>query len=127
MVKKCRVLLVDDEKDIVFVIKKGLERHGLEVDGYTDPAEALAKFVPGLHDLLILDIRMPGMSGIQLFRSIRAKDEKIRVLFLTAFEIEEHEWRLVLPSVDVNGFIKKPIRLEELVNVISQIKMAQMQ
>jgi CheY-like chemotaxis protein len=68
MVKKCRILLVDDEKDIVTVIKKGLEKRGLEVDIYTDPLEALSKFTPQLYDLLILDSRMPGMSGIQLLK-----------------------------------------------------------
>ena len=127
MVKKCRILLVDDEKDIVFIIKKGLERHGFDVDGYADPAEALANFVPGRHDLLILDIRMPGMSGIQLFKKIREIDEKIMVMFLTAFEIEEQEWSIVFPSVDVDGFIKKPIRLEDLVGAIVKIKTAALQ
>jgi CheY-like chemotaxis protein len=127
MVKKCRILLVDDEKDIVTVIKKGLEKRGLEVDVYTDPLEALSRFTPRLYDLLILDIRMPGMSGIQLLKKLRAIDEKIRVLFLTAFEIEENEWYLVLPGVDVNGFIKKPVRLEDLFNTISKIKTAQLQ
>ena len=47
--------------------------------------------------------------------------------FLTAFEIEENEWYLVLPGVDVIGFIKKPVRLEELFKVISKIKTAQLQ
>jgi two-component system catabolic regulation response regulator CreB len=127
MDKKCRILLVDDEKDIVTVIKKGLEKHGFEVDGCTSPMEALTKFKIGVHDLLILDIRMPGMSGIQLFRKIKEMDEKIRVLFLTAFEIEEDEWRLVLPNVDANGFVKKPARLEDLVSTIYQIKTARAQ
>jgi CheY-like chemotaxis protein len=127
MVKKCRILLVDDEKDIVTVVKKGLEKRGLEVDVYTDPLEALSRFTARLYDLLILDIRMPGMSGIQLLKRLRAIDEKIRVLFLTAFEIEENEWYLVLPGVDVNGFIKKPVRLEDLFNTISKIKTAQLQ
>jgi two-component system catabolic regulation response regulator CreB len=127
MDKKCRILLVDDEKDIVTVIKKGLEKHGFEVDGCTSPMEALTKFKIGIHDLLILDIRMPGMSGIQLFRKIKEMDEKIRVLFLTAFEIEEDEWRLVLPNVDANGFVKKPARLEDLVSTIYQIKTARAQ
>jgi CheY-like chemotaxis protein len=70
---------------------------------------------------------MPGMSGIQLFRKIKEMDEKIRVLFLTAFEIEEDEWRLVLPNVDANGFVKKPARLEDLVSTIYQIKTARAQ
>jgi DNA-binding response OmpR family regulator len=115
-------LLVDDEEDIVSIIKKGLEAHGLEVDGFTSPFEALSSFKAGAHDLLILDIRMPGMTGIQLFREIRNLDADVKVLFLTAFEIQEKEWQMVLPNTDANGFIKKPVRIEYLVNTIVRLK-----
>ena len=122
MKKKCKILLVDDEEDVVSVIKKGLEIHGFEVDAFTSPLEALSRFRAGDHDLLILDIRMPGMTGIQLFREIRNLDANVKVLFLTAFEIQEKEWQMVLPHTDANGFIRKPVRIEHLINTIAQIK-----
>ncbi len=122
MARKCRILLVDDERDIVYVIKMGLEQNGFEVDAYTDPIGALASFKPSLYDLLILDIRMPGMTGIQLFKEIRTMDANAKVLFLTAFEIQEKEWHMVLPSTKVNGFIKKPVTIYSIINAISQVK-----
>ena len=122
MAKKCNILLVDDEEDIVAILKKGLEQNGFKVDAYSDPMKALSNFRAGEHDLLISDIRMPGMTGLQLFRSIRQMDGEVKVLFLTAFDILEKEWRMVLPSTDASGFIKKPVRLVDLVNAIEQLK-----
>jgi DNA-binding NtrC family response regulator len=122
MAKKCKILLVDDEKDIVNVLKKGLEQNGFEVDAFTDPREALSAFKAGVHDLLIFDIRMPGMTGIQLYKEIKDIDENVRVLFLTAFEIQEKEWHLVLPHTEATGFIKKPVTIQYLVNAIKRAK-----
>jgi len=116
-----RILVVDDEKYIVNVIGKGLEDNGFEVDAFTDPRKALSNFKTGIYDLLILDIRMPGMSGIQLFKEMRKIDDTVKVIFLTSFEIQEKEWRMVLPSTEVNGFIKKSVATKRLMKVISEI------
>src|SRR5581483_2302316 len=116
-----RILVVDDEKYIVNVIGKGLEENGFEVDAFTDPRKALSNFKTGIYDLLILDIRMPGMSGIQLFKEMRKIDDTVKVIFLTSFEIQEKEWRMVLPSTEVNGFIKKSVATKRLMKVISEI------
>lgn len=124
MIKKCKILLVDDERDVVDVLKRGLEQYGFEVDAYTSPTEALASFKVGVHDLLVLDIRMPGLTGIQLFKEIRTIDPKVKALFLTAFEIHEKEWHIMFPSTDVSAFIKKPVRIHQLVSAISQVKVS---
>ena len=58
------ILIVDDESDITLSLKLGLERYGFRVSTYNDPALALSEFKAGLYDLLIADIRMPGMSII---------------------------------------------------------------
>lgn len=120
--QKCRILLVDDEQDIVFVIKNGLARHGFEVDAYTDPKKALADFRPQIYDLLISDIRMPGLTGIKLFKELKAIDKRISVLFLTAFEIQEKERQSILPYEGAREFIEKPVTLQYLVNAIIRLK-----
>jgi len=125
LANKFRLLLVEDEIDILNVIKRGLENHGFKVDAFTDPSRALAGVWAGMHDLLILDIRMPGMSGIQLFKEIKNIGPSVKALFLTAFEVHEKEWHMVLPHSEVNGFIKKPVHIEHLVNAIDQIKASQ--
>src|SRR5215216_6339820 len=84
--KKYRVMIVDDEQDITAIFKIGLEKNQFIVTTFNDPLEALSKFRPRLYDLLILDTRMPGMNGFQLYEKIRALDDNVRVCFLTAFE-----------------------------------------
>ena len=58
-----KILFVDDEPDIIYSIKRVLEANGFVVDSYTDPILALSNFKPRLYDLLILDIKMPKISG----------------------------------------------------------------
>ena len=119
-------MLVDDENDVVAMLKTGLEKHGLEVDAFTSPSVALSAYSADRHELLIIDIRMQEMSGIQLFREIRSIDANAKVLFLTAFEVQEKEWHLVLPNTDVQGFIKKPVLLAELIDAVERIKSTSM-
>jgi DNA-binding response OmpR family regulator len=58
--KKFKVMIVDDEQDITTIFKMGLEYYQFIVTTFNDPVEALSKFRPGMYDILILDIRMPG-------------------------------------------------------------------
>lgn len=66
-----RILVVDDEYDITLAIKVVLEENGFKVDSFNDASEALENFSTGLHDLVILDVKMPGMSGFSLYSKIR--------------------------------------------------------
>jgi DNA-binding response OmpR family regulator len=116
-----RILIVDDEVDIVTVYQSGLNRDGFEVKGYSDPEEALLNFEPGAYDLAILDIRMPKMNGFELCREIKKRDEKIKIFFMTAFEIQLSEFEKVLPSTKVDGFIKKPIRIADLRSTVQKL------
>ena len=97
--KQNRILIVDDEVDIVTVYKSGLQRNGFEVESYSDPDQALLNFKPGAYDLAILDIRMPKMNGFQLCKAIRKLDENVKIFFMTAFEIQLSEFEKVLPSI----------------------------
>src|SRR5262245_66040210 len=80
-----RILLVDDEPDITLSLSMGLEDNGFKVDTFNDPLAALLKFKLGLYDLVILDIKMPDMNGIDLCKEIRKVDNKVKICFLTAF------------------------------------------
>ena len=79
-----RILVVDDEYDISFTIKVVLEQKGFKVDSFTDASEALENFMTCLYDLVILDVKMPTMSGFSLFKKIRELDDKVTICFLTA-------------------------------------------
>ena len=58
-----RILLVDDEFDITYTFKKGLEDYGFEVDSFNDPQTALSNFKAGVYDIALVDIKMPQMNG----------------------------------------------------------------
>src|SRR5574338_537723 len=103
-----RVMLVDDEKDIVYVLRRGLELHGSLVDSFTDPVQALEQFVPGLYDAVITDIRMPQITGIELFVKIREADATVMVYFVSAYDSYEEEIRSKFSSDGMVGFVKKP-------------------
>ena len=114
--KKYRVMIVDDEQDITAVFKIGLENNQFIVTTFNDPLEAFSKFKPRLYDLLILDIRMPGMNGFQLYRKIRDIDSKVKVCFLTAFDESRVELRTSFPFLEeVKCYLKKPITVRDLV------------
>ena len=76
-----RILLVDDEYDVNFVIKLVLEKNGFKVDSFTDASEALENFRAGLYDLVILDIILPIMDGFSLYEKIKKLDDKVIICF----------------------------------------------
>jgi DNA-binding response OmpR family regulator len=117
---KHRILLVDDEPDIVEVLRRGLELKGLQVDAYSSSQEALQSFRPNVYDLAILDIRMPVLSGFALYREMKKVDHAITACFLSAFEIYPDEFKKVFPSMNgVKTVIKKPVPINELLKQIT--------
>lgn len=122
---KNRILIVDDEPDIARLFKLGLERQGgFEVDVYNDPIIALSNYRPGIYDLLLLDIKMPEMNGLELYQSIREKEKEeneggeIRVCFITAFEESYIEFERLFPKLQIDCFIRKPISIDKLVETV---------
>jgi CheY-like chemotaxis protein len=104
-----KLLLVDDEPDVIAVMKIGLERAGYKIDAFTEPKLALEKFKPGYYDGIVVDVRMPSMTGFEFARRIWAADGDVHVCFLSSFEVHEAEARKVLPKLKTSCFIKKPL------------------
>ncbi len=120
--RKKRVMLVDDEIDVISVLKIVLEDNGFQVDPFEDPLYALRNYKTGLYDLLILDIKMPEMDGFELYDEIKKIDDKVKVCFLTASEMYYSKSRKEKYSlIDKDLFIQKPIENEDLVKVIGKI------
>lgn len=116
-----RIMIVDDESDITSAMQIGLEDSGFEVDTFNDPVLALDNYKPGAYDLLLLDVKMAGMSGFELYRKIRDIDPNVKVCFLTAFEMYSDEFKRVFPSMNVEHFIQKPIAMTDLVQQIKKL------
>ena len=115
---KKRILLVDDESDITIAFRISLESNGFIVDTFNDPQGALSNFKSGVYDLLLIDIKMPTMNGFELYHEIERIDNKVKVCFITAFEVYYKSLRELFPTTNVDCFIKKPITTDELVERI---------
>ena len=115
-----KILVVDDERDITSVIKKGLKNNGFEVDSYNDPVLALEKFRADVYDILIIDIKMPKMNGFELYKKIKELDNKVKVCFLTAIEYYNDEFRMAFPKLALKCFADKPISIDLLAKIIKQ-------
>ena len=117
------ILVVDDEFDIVTLIRRSLQNHGFNTLGFTDPLIALEQFQNNSKSfaMVISDIRMPSMNGYELVRKIKAIHPTIKTILISAFEINKNEFSKVMPSVKIDGFISKPISLKELVSIVEKI------
>jgi CheY-like chemotaxis protein len=119
--EKNRVLLVDDEPDVVYLVKKSLERNGFVVDAYIDPLLALQNFKGGVYSLLLLDIKMPKINGIEFFRRVEKEDDKVKVCFFSASEyLTSNVKDKFYNSPDKFLFISKPISIPEMTRQIKQ-------
>jgi len=124
-------LLVDDEQDITFALSIGLEDNGFVVDAFNDSLVALQSFKDKKKNnnhnesyvLALIDIKMPRMSGFELYNEIRQIDDKVKVCFITAFDIQKDEYFDSITTTTSNDkdkpiVIRKPIAIEELVKRI---------
>jgi response regulator RpfG family c-di-GMP phosphodiesterase len=119
---KKSILVVDDEPDIVTIIKMALQRNGWVIKEFTNPVLALQYFeqYSTNYDAVLSDIRMPGMNGFDLIRKIKAIKPDVRIFLMTALDISMSELEKVLPSVKVDGLIEKPVSMSMLVSVIEK-------
>ena len=113
-----RILIVDDDQDIILSFKVTLEDYGFKVDTRNDALLALSQFKPRFYDLLLIDIRMPNMSGFELSEKIREADPDVKICFITAFDIYYESLLEEYPNMDFNCFIKKPISTQALLERI---------
>jgi CheY-like chemotaxis protein len=116
------ILVVDDEQDIVMIIKMALQRSGWAVNDFTDPILALEHFERHSkdYDAILSDIRMPGMNGFDFARRIKATKSDVKIFIMTAMEISRSELEKVLPSIKIDGLIQKPVSMHMLVSLIEK-------
>jgi len=113
------VLIVDDEKNILLTLSQSLEVLQLETDTATNGEEALAKLKGKEFGLILLDIRMPGMDGMEVLRQVREIRPDIRIIMISAYgTIELAVEAMKLGAVD---FIQKPFSPEEVRALVSRV------
>lgn len=116
-----KVLIVDDEPDVVEILRYNLSKEKYEVYTAYNGIDALALAIKNIPDLIIMDIRMPGISGIETCRKIRLVSSLITtpVLFLTA-DSDEYTTMNAFEA-GANHFITKPIRPSILLEMIHEL------
>ena len=108
-----RILLAEDETEIAKGLKYLLEKNRFAVDIVQDGVEALDYFEEISYDVVILDIMMPRMDGLEVLRTIRAKGSSVPVLMLTAkAEIED---RVTGLEAGADDYLPKPFSTRELI------------
>ena len=114
-----RLLVVDDDSDIAQVLKMGLLKNGFLVNAFTNPEEALQSFKSNAESycLVLSDVRMPKLSGIQLSKKVKEINPNVKVVLVTAFEIMDK----VSLLLHVDGFIQKPVGIKELTDKVLNV------
>ncbi|MFL6461689.1 MAG: response regulator transcription factor [Nitrososphaeraceae archaeon] len=115
-----RILVVDDEPDILLALKIVLESNGFRTEAFGDPILALRSFIAGSYDLALLDIRMPRITGLGLYKELKKIDNKIRVCFLSAIS-NYQEFAKYFPTINENQIIVKPVDNQTLIQRINKI------
>jgi DNA-binding NtrC family response regulator len=107
-----RILIVDDEEQVVFVLRNSLKKLGemYEIVTATNGQDAIDKFENAPFDLLITDLKMPGMNGVVLTEKIRAMDPKTQVIWVTGHD----EWQADAQRLGVYRYILKPLDVEDI-------------
>jgi CheY-like chemotaxis protein len=86
---------------------------------YNDPLESLSNYRTGKYDLLLLDIKMPHLNGLELYKRIRQIDDKTKVCFMTVFEEYYNEFKRTFSDLhEKECFIRKPIGMNELIKIV---------
>jgi len=120
--KISNILLIDDERDDLFVLEKFLTREGYGVKSFSNSREALEHFSrtnPSFYDLIISDMRMPEINGLELYLSLKAIKNDVKILFASCIELAE-EILSVMPGVKREHLIRKPVEQKVFIDLVKK-------
>lgn len=118
-----RVLVVDDDHDNALVIRMILECNNFEVDMFTDPKVAVARFEPQKYALAIFDLRMKDLDGFELYERIFEMDHEMKVCFISGYEYREALSRFQGKRRNISSecFMKKPLSIEGFMAMVRKM------
>lgn len=117
------IMIVDDEPDIIVTYQYFLTSEGYNVSAFSDAYKALREFTarPSFYyDLVILDIRMPGLNGLQLHQSLKAMDPSCKIIFISALEAAR-EMVSILPGLTMDDIMRKPVDKRSFLKKIHEV------
>ena len=113
-----KILLVDDEKKFVIMLSKRLALRGIDVDYAFTGEDAVTKAESNRYDVAILDVKMPGIGGIELERKLSGLDPGMKIVFLTGHG-SENDFKI--GAAEAAYYLAKPLQIEELVKILHEI------
>jgi DNA-binding NtrC family response regulator len=125
------VAIIDDELDITVLFRdalRGISR--ISIFTFTNPIMALEHFKINRKDyrLIVSDLRMPGINGIELLKRVKELNPLVRTVLMTAFEFDDELFQQCAEKQIINGFLQKPILLKDLVKEVdNQLHIYQLQ
>ena len=116
---RTQILVIDDDEDILNLFSDFLKKEGYGVTSFLDPLKALEEIHrrPQRYSIIITDVRMPGISGIELIRRIRKINHDIKVIIISAFELNGEDLR----NIRYDNFMEKPVHMQYLAQTIEKI------
>jgi DNA-binding NtrC family response regulator len=111
------IAVIDDEAELVELFTEALRLSGFQVRGFNESLAALEHLYKYHSDycLVITDYRMPGLSGFELIKLVSEMDKEIKILLMSAFELEQDH----IDEISKNEFLKKPIHMAKLLETIN--------
>jgi CheY-like chemotaxis protein len=113
------VLIADDDENIRAILEEVLKREGYRTVFAVNGQEAVEKVREESPDLLILDIRMPGMHGIEALEAVRRENKTLPIIMCSGLEKLKEDFAVV--SSDISAFLTKPVDIEELKVKVKEI------
>jgi DNA-binding response OmpR family regulator len=114
-----KILVIDDEKNILFTVRQALEPHGYEVTTATTGEEALRLTAEGSFDLMLLDLKLPGIDGVEVMSQLSGRARRPQVIVITAFgTVTNAVEAMKLGAMD---FIEKPFSPKELREAVRRV------
>lgn len=113
---RVRILVVDDEKEICEFLKEKLARYGWEVTFFLDAQKAVEQLTPNYFQIGIIDLRLPFIDGVEVFKKIKEIEPRMGIIILTGYPTVDSA--LATLKHGAFDYIKKPFELEQLRNSI---------
>jgi two-component system, cell cycle sensor histidine kinase and response regulator CckA len=113
------IVVVDDEPDLSILFSEAVKSAGFESVSFDDPLAAL-QYIRDSHSkiaLLLTDWKMPQMNGYELMKQVTKIDESIKVMLMSAFELEKDKLR----EINMNAYLRKPIHITQLIDAVKNI------
>jgi CheY-like chemotaxis protein len=117
------IMVIEDEQELAALFKAFLENLGYDTVTFTDPLMALEFFKQGTKEisLILTDLRMPQMSGIELAAEIRKFNDKIKIILITAFMVEDLMISETYKIAKINEIVQKPVKIAALREIIDSV------